>query len=376
MKKYRLKKSAIIFMFLILIFIIAIVMIIFSLIKNKSYSVEYNIDDFNVSENYISERKEYYYEITYEKVSYAFMYPSKLLKGNKLIKDIDLYTYEDYTCLTIESDNIESNPLCSYNGEQIDYRLSPVELELPIRKKIIEDNSEYENYTIYNKDENILIWNYKGFNYINKDKIEKINIFNKDIYNVSLLARVNNYVIIPDYEQSYTFNKIYIINLDNLKVDTWKIKYDISFESYILGTNNKSIFLVDKKNKIEYELVPSKKKMRINAQGNRKGIIYLDGELDKQSVSSIINTNQVFTYQNDYQYKINNNKLYLSYLDNKHQILVSDNEIKEIVYINNGDVYYLVDDTLYKYNLEYGETKLVTFSEWKYNYQNSIIIYN
>lgn len=376
MKKYRLKKSAIIFMFLILIFIIAIVMIIFSLIKNKSYSVEYNIDDFNVSENYISERKEYYYEITYEKVSYAFMYPSKLLKGNKLIKDIDLYTYEDYTCLTIESDNIESNPLCSFNGEQIDYRLSPVELELPIRKKILEDNSEYENYTIYNKDENILIWNYKGFNYINKDKIEKINIFNKDIYNVSLLARVNNYVIIPDYEQSYTFNKIYIINLDNLKVDTWKIKYDISFESYILGTNNKSIFLVDKKNKIEYELVPSKKKMRINAQGNRKGIIYLDGELDKQSVSSIINTNQVFTYQNDYQYKINNNKLYLSYLDNKHQILVSDNEIKEIVYINNDDVYYLVDDTLYKYNLEYGETKLVTFSEWKYNYQNSIIIYN
>ena len=116
--------------------------------------------------------------------------------------------------------------------------------------------------------------------------------------------------------------------------------------------------------------------MRINAQGNRKGIIYLDGELDKQSVSSIINTNQVFTYQNDYQYKINNNKLYLSYLDNKHQILVSDNEIKEIVYINKDDVYYLVDDTLYKYNLEYGETKLVTFSEWKYNYQNSIIIYN
>ncbi len=376
MKKYRLKKSAIIFMFLILIFIIAIIMIIFSLIKTKSYSVEYNIGDFNVSENYISERKEYYYEITYEKVSYAFMYPSKLLKGNKLIKDIDLYTYEDYTCLNIESDDIESNPLCSFNGEQIDYRLSPVELELPIRKKIIEDNTEYENYTIYNKDENILIWNYKGFNYLNKDKIEKINIFNKDIYNVSLIARVNNYVIIPDYEQSYTFNRIYIINLDNLKVETWKIKYDISFESYILGTNNKSIFLVDKKNKIEYELVPSKKKMRINAQGDRNGIIYLDGEQNKQSVSSIINTNQVFTYQNDYQYKINNNKLYLSYLDNKHQMLISNNEIKEIVYINNDNVYYLVDDTLYKYNLEYGETKLVTFSEWKYNYQNSIIIYN
>ena len=375
MKKYRLKKSAVIFMFLILIFIISVIMIIFSLIKDKSYSLEYNLDDFGVSENYIADSKAYYYQIFNKDITYDFMYHSKLVKDTKLIKDIELYTYEDYTCITIESDYIESNPLCALKKEQIDYRLTPVELELPIRKKAIEDDTEYENYHIYNNDERLLIWNYKGFNYLNKDKIEKINIFSKDIYNVSLIARVNNYVIVPDYEQEYSFNRIYVINLDNLKVDTWKIKYDISFDSYILGTNNKSIFLVDKKNKIEYELAPHKKKMRINAQDNRNGIIYKEGELERESVNSIINTKQVFTYKNDYKYTIEDQKLYLTYLDKKEKTLISNNDIKEIVYINEDSVYYLVDDTLYKYNLEYGETKLVTFSEWNYNYQNSIIVY-
>ena len=375
MKKYRLKKSAVIFMFLILIFIIAVIMIILSLIKDKSYSLEYNLDDFGVSENYISDSKSYYYQIFYNDITYDFMYHSKLIKDTKLIKDIELYTYEDYTCITIESDYIESNPLCSLKKEQIDYRLTPVELELPVRKKIIEDKTDYENYQIYNKDEKLLIWNYKGFNYLNKDKIEKINIFSKDIYNVSLIARVNNYVIVPDYEQEYSFNRIYVINLDNLKVDTWKIKYDISFDSYILGTNNKSIFLVDKKNKIEYELAPHKKKMRINAQDNRNGIIYKEGELEREPVNSIINTKQVFTYKNDYKYTVEDQKLYLSYLDKKEKTLISNEDIKEIVYINEDSVYYLVDDTLYKYNLEYGETKLISFSEWKYNYQNSIIVY-
>ena len=176
MKKYRLKKSAVIFMFLILIFIIAVIMIILSLIKDKSYSLEYNLDDFGVSENYISDSKSYYYQIFYNDITYDFMYHSKLIKDTKLIKDIELYTYEDYTCITIESDYIESNPLCSLKKEQIDYRLTPVELELPVRKKIIEDKTDYENYQIYNKDEKLLIWNYKGFNYLNKDKIEKINI--------------------------------------------------------------------------------------------------------------------------------------------------------------------------------------------------------
>lgn len=375
MKRYRLKKSAAIFLFLILLLIIAVIMLIISLLSTKSYSLEYSIDDYNISENYLKEDKTYYYEITYDKVKYNFIYESKYLKNRKLITGINKTEYEDYICLEIESKQISTNPLCSKEKELIDYRLVPEELELD-RKTDEENEKTYENYTIYNQNNKILVWNYKGFNYLENEDIKHISIFSKDIYDISLVGITNNYLIIPDYEQSYTFNKIYIVNLSNLKVDTWKIKYDISFDSYILGSNDKSIYLLDKKNKTEYELVPHKKKMRIIATDNRYGIIYKNGEQEKIRVNNLVNSKQEFTYLNNYKYTLDNNTLYLSYLDSNIKTKISDKYINNIININKDTIYYLVEDTLYRYNLEYGETKIMTYSEWKYNYQNSIIIYN
>ena len=64
MKKYRLKKSAKIVLILILIAIIALILFIISLFSSKSYSLEYNVDNYAINENYDKEEKVYYYEIT------------------------------------------------------------------------------------------------------------------------------------------------------------------------------------------------------------------------------------------------------------------------------------------------------------------------
>jgi DNA-binding LytR/AlgR family response regulator len=40
------------------------------------------------------------------------------------------------------------------------------------------------------------------------------------------------------------------------------------------------------------------------------------------------------------------------------------------------NVYYLIEDTLYRYNLKYGETKIIKYSEWNINYKNLIFINN
>ena len=374
MTKYRLKKSVKVSLFLILLLIIVVIFLI-SFFKTKSYSLEYNIDKYSINENYVKEDKTYYYEITYNKIKYNFIYESKYLRTKKLITNIKKHEYEDYVCLEIESKHISSNPICSKESELIDYRLVPDELELDKLQKE-ETEKTYENYIIYNNDNNLLVWNYKGFNYIKEDNIEKINIFKKDIYEIPLVSIVNNYLILPDYEQQYIFNKIYIINLKNLKVETWKLKYDISFDSYILGTNDKSIYLLDKKNKTEYELVPHKKKMRIIATDNRNGIFYKYGNQEKIRVNDLVNSKQEFIYHNNYYYEIIDNKLYLSYLSYNLKTKVSDLNVNKIINIHNDEVYYLVEDTLYKYDLKYGETKLMKYEEWKDNNQNSIIIYN
>lgn len=249
-RKYKLKKSAIIIISIILISIIVLIIFLLSIIKTKSYSIEYNIDDYKISEYFDDKINLFYFEIKKEDITYNFVYPSKYIKERKLIKEISSYNKDDETCLIVNSEYISTNPLCNINNDLVDYRLVSSSLldklnyTLPEEER--KENTIY-NYTIYNNDLNIYIWNYKGFNHINNNELNNINLFNKDIYDIPLAAKINNYLVIPDYEQEYTFNKVYLLDLETDKLDTWTLKYNISYESYVLGINNKSLFIIDKK---------------------------------------------------------------------------------------------------------------------------------
>lgn len=374
-KKYKLKKSAIIIMCLILIAAIALIILVIS--KTHSYSVEYNIEEFGISENYDRTEKLFYFEITYNNIDYNFIYNSKHIKEKKLIKNIAKYEKDDYICLQIESDYVSSNPLCSNKEGLIDYHLVPEDIKKEFNdyhETTPKDETTYENYKLYDTENKILIWSYKGFNYINNNDISFIKLFDKDIYDIPHATKINNYIVIPNYEQEYNFNEVYIIDLDSSEIDKWTLDYDISYDSYVLGINDKSIFLIDNKAKREYELVPHKKRMRIVASSNRQGVVYNNNIQEKVSMNKLISSNYTFTMKNNYKFNIQDNTLYLSYLDKEIKTKISTQEISSIVHIKEDTVYYLVDDTLYKYNIKYGETKLVTYSEWEYNNKNLIFI--
>lgn len=378
-KKYKLKKGAIIVLVLIIILIIVLISLIMSIFKTKSYSLEYNIDEYEISENYNNESNYYYYEISKEELNYNFLYETSYQKEKKLIKEVKEYNDGDYNCITIRSNYIKAYPQCSYKNKYIDYHLTSDKMKEKLSDyftmpKIKEE--KYENYTIYNDDEKIFIWSYKGFNYLNNGKIEFIKIFDKDIYEIPLATKINNYIIVPDYEQEHYFNKIYIINLDTTQVEEWKLKHEISFDSYIQGTNDKSIYLIDKKSKKQYELVPHKKKMRIIAKANNQATVYENGKLSKESLNKLVTKEQKFTYNKNYNYELLKKILYLSYIDSTNKIKISNNKIDTIIDTYKDNVYYLIGDTLYKYNQKYGEIKLITYSEWEFNYKNLIFINN
>lgn len=375
-KKYKLKKGRIACLIFFIIFIIS--SILFFVNKTKSYTIAYDIKDYKINESYDKDNEVYYYEIEKNDIKYNFIVEQKYLKERKLISSIKEKVFEDYKCYLIKSDYFETNPLCSKNDTIIDYHLIPSEFKENIKTKNYTKtlNIEEENYQIETLKDDILIWNYKGFNYITDNKIENIKLFDKDIYNISLATLINDYLFIPNYEQDYNFNEAYVINLKKLSVQKWTLDYEISYESYIAGVNENSIFLIDKKNKLEYELVPHREKMRIVGTSTKKGYIYTNGKQIKKSLLTLSNEEQTFTYQNNYKFYLKDNILYLSYLDNKIKTKISNNEVKEIVYINNDCIYYIADDSLYFYDLEYGETKLITYSEWNFNYNNMIFIYN
>ena len=376
-KKYKIKK---IYKYL-LIFILLIVLIIHitNNFKSRSYSIEYKIEDYNISENFDKDSNIYFYTIKYNGLEYEFITDINYVQEKRLIEKIEEHKNGEYICLTIESEYIKTPPLCSLNEKLIDFRLIPIELQKELADYFInvdELDEKYQNYTIYNKDNNLLIWNYKGFNYLNDKKINNIEVFTKDIYDIPIIAKVENYILLPDYEQEYNFNTFYIVSLEDKKTIKWQTKYEISFDSYILGTHEKSIYLVDRQNKIEYEIVPHKQKMRIVGTGNKTGTIYENGEFKKISLNKLISSDYQFKYQNQYNFFIKDNKLYLSYLNSKNEILISNKTITDIVSCNDENIYYLVDDTLFKYNLQYGEIKLIKYSEWKNNNINKIIIDN
>ncbi len=376
MKKLKLRKK-VLFPLIILIIIIALLIFFMVKLKDKSYSLEYDIGDYNISENYNQNESIYYYEIKTKDIKYNFISKSEYLEEKKLISNIKTYEKNDYTCLNITSSYIKVAPLCNKKNELIDYHLIPIDTfkNLENTEYITENGYNYKNYKLYTKNEDLLVWNYKGLNHIKKDKVEFIKIFSKDIYTVPLATKINNYIFIPDYEQEYNFNNAYIINLDNSKVEKWKLDDKISFESYIAGINENSIFLVDTKNKKEYELVPHKKKMRTIATEKDDGIIYHEGEITKVPMKKIIATSISFTYKNNYHFKLTDKKLYISLLDYDNKTRITDNKVSSIVNIENDTIYYLVGTTLYKYNLKYGEQKIMEYSEWEFNNKNQIFIY-
>ena len=115
MKKYKIKTSVKI----IAILIIALLILVFTLSgcdASKSYSLEYNIDNYDISENYDINRNLYYYQITSNKQKYDFIYKSSLIEENKLIKKIKEYTNGDDACITIDSDYIKTTPLCTHKN--------------------------------------------------------------------------------------------------------------------------------------------------------------------------------------------------------------------------------------------------------------------
>ena len=149
MRKLRLRKKALL---PLLIIILVIVLLIFFLIKtkDKSYSLEYDIGDYKISENYNQKEKVYYYEIKVKDVDYNFIYNSDYLDEKKLISNIKSHEKDDYTCLDIISSYLKTSPLCNENGELIDYHLIPIDTFNDLKNTYYNGENGY-NYKNYNQ---------------------------------------------------------------------------------------------------------------------------------------------------------------------------------------------------------------------------------
>lgn len=364
MKKRKFKKI----LFLIaLLFIISI--FLYLRLKSYTYEVKYTLNNFKINESYNIDNNNYTFLIQYNGTIYPYSFKHKYIRQKELIRDIKIYKQEKETCLLPISNKLIFYPLCNNDEKIIMYNSSKMTIKDYQYKKVELNNINHDKLEIkYLNNKIYLLYNYKGFYYLKDNNLKNIKLFEKDNYTLNLIYQMNENIIVADYNKDHYFNKFYIINMNNGKLKELEFEYDISFDSIFLGDYKNIIYLLDKKEKKEYQI--NIKKLSVKESGF---LLLKDNKLEKTTYKNIINNNLQFDNKVKSNYELVEKSLYQTI--NNYKVLITDKEVDKIIDEIDNTIYYLINENLYMYNNIYGEVLLISNFEWNFNNTNMIYLY-
>lgn len=230
----------------------------------------------------------------------------------------------------------------------------------------------YNNINVYHyRNHNYYIWNYRGFYHINENTTENIQLFDKDIYNPTLITQVNDTLVIPDYNADYYFDKVILLDMNTGRTTTWTLETSIYFDSAVLGVYQGDLYIIDKHEKTEWQLNIAKQKQERVGTEQKGGKIY-DHEWTNVTMNRLLYQENTFKGTTILEYNIKEDGLYAIF-DN-HQMKIRESAPSKILSNTDNTVYYLVNDNVYSYNKEEGEKLLLNYFEWNFNSENVIFI--
>ena len=330
------KKHIIFVIILILLFLL----FLYVYLRPNNYTIEYQINGLKINESYNLEDKVYYFILNYQGEDYKVISTNKYIHKRKLIKNIDLKEQNQLICLNIKSEYIDFYPIC-----------------------INENNNEY--YSAFYNDET---------SFEKKEIYENIEINNLDektyLYNIKMFYQYENYLLIPDYDQEFTFDKMYLLNIKNSKIKTINLRFELYFDSYFLGNKKDKIYLYDTKEKQEYYIDISKEEIY-----KTKNQILNEGKWENVSSQELINDKLKFNEIKIYEYILKDNNLYFKIYNDDKLLQIINKKVDTLVSQDEFDVYYISNDILYKFNIYEGETALLKYTEWNFNNKNMVFIF-
>lgn len=367
------KKKVILGVLFLLVLIIVVVLIG----RPRDYTVRYKRDGFEIEERYDKELDVYTFSVSINDKEFNFLANKKRVKGKKLITGVNVLSTqeEDKFCVLLASSKVESYPVCYSDDEYLDYDLFDEKSDDFYSRKTLESKDDEFNGITFKikKEQNLFIWNYKGYYQISDAKKEEIKFLERDAYQNNLAYSDGKYILTPNYDQDYSFNKVYLIDMKTGKVIDWELDKEISYNSYFLGDRDGMIYLVDRKNKAEYTLNPKKRKIeRVDNAGMGK---IWDAKWAEVSMTKLINEDYIFEEENAYKYFLEDGNLMLGFDNSMETEHLSNKNVDKIITIKDDTVFYLVGDTVYSYSLERGENVLLKYGELKFNNLNSVFIY-
>lgn len=359
----------------LILFVFILIVLFYGIFRSKSYEIEYSLGEVTVLEKFQKEKKSYDFIFKVKEKEFFVSLEQSYIYSKKLIQNVDVKEKGDTLCIVPKGKKLDLYPLCIQNNEYVSFHLIEVDeiIDSSLRKEITYKQKDFKNMSIYSlNNKKYFIWNYEGFTVLSGDSQKEIKLFNEDIYNIPLAIKTGNYLIIADYNAKYVFSKFYVINTKNNKVRELDVDKEISFDSYFLGTTDKKVYLVDKKNKKEYEIDPKRLKFHDITKKNQ-GRIFNNGEWEVIGMNALVNNDVHFQYKFNTTYELLDGILFKVQGDYKTKI--SNQSVKEIIYVNESIVYYLIEDKLYYYTDSDGEVLVMRNFEWNFNYKNMIYVF-
>lgn len=338
-----------------MIFILIFFAFIYNLFNPKNYTYKYKVDKYDVMENYNKKEKVYSFSIKKKKTVYKYAFKHKYSTKRGLVKKIKT----SKNCIDVTHDMLDKISICQ-KGKK--YTTKYYDTKIPLKKK-----KEYKKIKIYDlKDHKYYIWNYTSFIIVDDDKNKKMSLFNDDLYELGIIYKLDNHLIIADYNSKYYFSDFFLINMKNDKKEKVKINRKLHMTSYILGDYKKNLYLYDPEVEKEYRFNPFEEEIEDNSYE-----ILINNNWQKTTVNKLNKKNQTFINDENFGYYIKDGKLYYKMLDSS--ILITNLRVSHIVQKEDKDCFFISDDTLYYVNFDDGITAVMKYSEWKFNNKNIYI---
>lgn len=401
--------------FMVLLITLFLVYQFIILLFVKEHHLDYTIQTekgkYTVKETFSKEGKDSIYSfemIGPKNKSYHFQAYEDYNKQEKIIEKIELYEQGETTCIyPVLKGNRQSEIICRQGNQEVSLSyllLSDKNITTflnNLTKKgyqstvwnLENEKKVHKQFTYYqdNIDENqaVYFWNYRGVYVITgKEDLTSKDLFEVDKYenNQSILVG-SNYLTI-DSDQKYDFDTIFLIKSFYPGVDTITLKDKISQDSYFCGAVDDLAYLIDRKNKKQYEVNPKSRSVRLigdvslNAQ-------YYDGKTwSTRNIYDFINQDTYFgisvssKLQQKYPeytiypgkgrtYLVKGNAVY--YISDIYQdspiLLFELEDLKEIK-VKENQVFAISKDTVYKYSIEKGLRPIMTSREILFNSKN------
>lgn len=348
----------------LLVFIIILSSIILFFVgffkKTKSYSLEYDFNNYHVKEEYNKELSYYQFNISIDNNKYDFAIEHKYTTKRELIEEV---IYDD-NCMSIKVFDDNTQTICIKDGEYFDSLINKALDDVAI------ENSN--NFQILNGDHDYYIWN--GYGLTNMNDHVDYNFLSNESYTNDLYYQYGDYILFADYDQKHSFNKLYIFNHKTKKIEEFDLRVSVSYDSYFMGNIGDDVYLFDCNEKVQYLL--DMKKKRIKIASKKEEAVYFDKTKTTINKNKLYYNKLLFKNNKIYQYSLSNNELYYITYGSNQLVKASDIKTNYILYSDGYNAYFINKTNLYKFDHKEGIIKLANYFEWNFDYLNKIFIFS